>query len=62
MASVKAGSPAAQVLKPGDELVAVDGKRPPATTCATRAASIAKQIATHRGTTNGPGCRATGPA
>src|ERR671911_972708 len=28
VASVNAGSPAAAVLKPGDELVAVDGKRP----------------------------------
>ena len=36
VASVKAGSPAAAVLKPGDVLVAVDGKRRRATPCATR--------------------------
>ena len=36
VASVEAGSPAAAVLKPGDVLVAVDGKRPRGTRCATR--------------------------
>src|SRR5215203_391629 len=61
VASVKAGSPAASVLKPGDELVAVDGKRPQGETLRDQNASIAKQISTHKCTENGPGCRATAP-
>jgi regulator of sigma E protease len=61
VASVKANTPAAAVLKPGDELVAVDGKRPAGDTLRDQNASIAKQIATHRCATNGPDCRATQP-
>jgi regulator of sigma E protease len=61
VASVKAGSPAAQVLRPGDELVSIDGKRPAGDNLRDQNASIAKQIGTHKCTTNGPGCRATEP-
>jgi regulator of sigma E protease len=62
VSDVKAGSPAAAVLKPGDQLVSVDGKRPPAGEQLTdQTQAIANQIATHRCTTNGPGCKATEP-
>jgi regulator of sigma E protease len=61
VATVKAGSPAAQVLKPGDELVAVDGRRPSGDNLRDQNQSIAEQIATHKCATNGPGCRATEP-
>ena len=61
MASVKAGSPAAQVLRPGDQLVAIDGRRPTGDTLRDQNSSIAKQISTHQCTDNGPGCRATEP-
>ncbi|HKG64536.1 MAG TPA: M50 family metallopeptidase [Solirubrobacteraceae bacterium] len=61
VASVTAGSPAAQALRPGDELVSVDGKRPAGDTLREQNSSIADQIATHKCTENGPGCRATEP-
>ena len=61
VASVKADSPAAAVLKPGDEVVAVDGKRPVGETLREQNDSIAHQIATHTCAKNGPGCRATRP-
>jgi regulator of sigma E protease len=61
VASVKANTPAAAVLKPGDELVAVDGKRPAGDTLRDQNTFIAKQISTHKCATNGAGCRATEP-
>jgi regulator of sigma E protease len=62
VADIKAGSPAATVLKPGDVLVSVDGKRPAAgADLRDQNQTISNQIATHRCTTNGPGCRATEP-
>ena len=61
VASVKAGSPAAQVLRPGDELVSIDGKRPTGDNLRDQNSSIAEQIATHKCATEGPGCRATAP-
>ena len=61
VASVNAGSPAAQVLRPGDELVAIDGKRPAGDNLRAQNRSIADQIATHKCATEGPGCRATQP-
>jgi len=61
VATVKAGSPAAQVLRPGDELVAIDGRRPSGDNLREQNRSIAKQIATHTCRTNGPDCRATEP-
>jgi regulator of sigma E protease len=61
VATVKAGSPAAQVLKPGDELVAVDGRRPSGDTLREQNRSIARQIATHECAADAPGCRATEP-
>jgi regulator of sigma E protease len=61
VASVKAGSPAAEVLRPGDELVAVDGKRPQGETLRDQNTSIAEQISTHKCAENGPGCEATAP-
>ena len=55
--TIERGFPAAQVLKPGDRLVAVDGKRGGATT-------LAKQIASHHCGQRPPtkGCKATSPA
>ena len=61
VASVKAGSPAATVLKPGDVLVAVDGKPPAGDNLRDQNAAIAKQISTHKCAANGPDCRATEP-
>jgi regulator of sigma E protease len=61
VASVKAGSPAAQVLRPGDELVSIDGVKPAGDNLRDQNSAIAKQIATHKCTDNGPGCRATEP-
>ncbi len=61
VASVKAGSPAAQVLRPGDVLVSVDGKRPEGDTLRAQNTSIAEQISTHKCAANAPGCRATQP-
>src|SRR3954465_12332689 len=48
VAAVKAGSPAAQVLKPGDQLVAIDGRRPTGDTLRDQNSSIAKQISKHK--------------
>jgi regulator of sigma E protease len=61
VASVNPGSPAAAVLKPGDELVAIDGRKPSGDNLRDQNSSIAKQIATHKCETDGPGCRATEP-
>jgi len=61
VASVNPGSPAASVLKPGDELVAIDGRKPSGDNLRDQNSSIAKQIATHKCETDGPGCRATEP-
>ena len=61
VASVNPGSPAATVLKPGDELVAIDGRKPSGDNLRDQNSSIAKQIATHKCETDGPGCRATEP-
>src|SRR3954468_10836219 len=62
VSEVNAGSPAAAVLKPGDELVSVDGKKPPANVdLKAQNTAISTQIATHRCTHNGPGCHATAP-
>ena len=48
VASVNAGSPAAAVLQPGDELVAIDGRKPSGDNLRDQNSSIAKQIATHK--------------
>lgn len=59
------GSPAAQVLKHGDRLVAVDGKRPPATVKADgRNVFFANLISAHKcpGGIKRPGCLAANPA
>ena len=61
VASVNPGSPAAAVLKPGDELVAIDGRKPSGDNLRDQNSAIAKQIATHKCETDGPGCRATEP-
>src|SRR3954469_15289009 len=61
VASVKAGSPAAGVLRPGDVLVSIDGRRPAGETLREQNKSIAKQIETHACAANRPGCRATAP-
>lgn len=62
VSEVKAGSPAAAVLKPGDVLISVDGKKPPADgDLRAQNTAISSQIATHRCAKNGPGCRATQP-
>jgi len=62
VSSVKAGTPAAAVLKPGDQLVSVDGKKPPAGGDLTEQnKAISNQIASHRCAHNGPGCHATEP-
>ena len=61
VAAVNPGSPAAAVLKPGDELVAIDGRKPSGDNLRDQNSSIAKQIATHKCETDGPGCRATEP-
>jgi regulator of sigma E protease len=62
VADVKAGSPAASILKPGDVLVSVDGKAPPGgDDLGAQVQSIAGQIATHKCAENGPGCKATEP-
>jgi regulator of sigma E protease len=60
--SVNAGSPAAQILRPGDVLVAVDGRRPRGQDLGTQTQAIADQIATHK-CAGEPvdGCRATEP-
>jgi regulator of sigma E protease len=62
---IKPGSPASKVLRPGDTLVAVDGKRPgPSVQKADRNAYFAKLIAAHRcpGGVQKPGCVAATPA
>ena len=62
VSEINAGSPAAAVLEPGDVIVSVDGHRPPAgVDLRTQNEAISQQIATHRCTKNGPGCRATEP-
>jgi regulator of sigma E protease len=61
VAAVKPDAPAAAVLRPGDELVAVDGKRPAGETLREQNQSIASRIATHKCAETGPGCRATEP-
>src|SRR5690242_5147231 len=61
VSTVKAGSPAAAVLRPGDQLVSVDGKQPTGSQLPDQTRSIANQIGTHRCVTNGPGCSATTP-
>jgi regulator of sigma E protease len=61
VAAVKAGSPAAGVLRPGDVLVSIDGKRPVGDTLRKQNDSIAKQVATHKCAADAPGCRATEP-
>jgi regulator of sigma E protease len=55
--TLQKGFPAAHVLKPGERIVAVDGKRGEATT-------LAKQIASHRCAQTPPasGCKAATPA
>jgi len=54
--AIRPGSPAAQVLQPGDRLVAVDGRR-------GDFAALARQISTHRcAGEQRPGCRAETPA
>jgi regulator of sigma E protease len=62
VSKVAVGSPASKVLKPGDQLVSVDGRKPPASgDLKEQNRAISSQIATHRCTENGPGCRATEP-
>ena len=62
MSAINPGSPAAAVLKPGDQLISVDGRKPPANGDLTEQnRAISSQIAKHRCTANGPGCRATEP-
>jgi len=62
VSEVTATAPASAILKPGDVLVAVDGRRPPADgTLDDQTQAISKQIATHKCVENGPGCRATKP-
>jgi regulator of sigma E protease len=68
--SIEGGTPAASALKPGDQIVAVDGvrptnggSRPSGQDLADRADAIARQVNTHTcagGPTNG--CRAATPA
>jgi regulator of sigma E protease len=68
--SIEKGTPAASALKPGDQIVAVDGvrptnggSRPSGQDLADRADAIARQVNTHTcagGPTNG--CRAATPA
>jgi regulator of sigma E protease len=60
--AVTAGSPAAAILEPGDVIVSVDGKRPPADgDLNDQTKAISGQIATHKCAQNGPGCRAEAP-
>jgi regulator of sigma E protease len=62
VADVKAGSPAASILEPGDVLVSVDGRKPPAgDDLRAQNEMISSQIATHKCADNGPGCKATEP-
>ena len=63
VAEVSAGTPAAQVLRPGDELVSVDGRRPPAgADLPAQNQAISRQIASHRcAGTPAVGCRTTEP-
>lgn len=61
VATVKTGTPAAELLEPGDVLLAVDGKRPAGDTLREQNTSIAEQISTHKCAVNGPDCRATQP-
>jgi regulator of sigma E protease len=62
VSDVTAGAPAATILKPGDVLVSVDGKRPPADgDLNEQTKAISSQIATHKCAVSGPGCKATEP-
>jgi regulator of sigma E protease len=62
VASIEAGSPAAGVLRPGDAIVAVDGRRPPGDTFAEQQDFVVRQIGTHRcAGTPSDGCRAAQP-
>jgi len=63
VAEVNAGTPAARVLQPGDVLVSVDGRRPPAGgDLREQTQAISRQIAGHRcAGAAGVGCRATEP-
>jgi regulator of sigma E protease len=49
VAALEKGSPAAQVLRPGDVILAVDGRRPTGTTLDETAGSIARLIGASKG-------------
>jgi regulator of sigma E protease len=49
VAAVQAGTPAARVLKPGDAILAVDGRKPTGTTLDATADSIAKLVSASKG-------------
>jgi regulator of sigma E protease len=62
VSTVTAGAPAAGLLRPGDVLVAVDGRKPPADgTLTDQTQFISDRIATHKCAVNGRGCQATAP-
>jgi regulator of sigma E protease len=49
VATIEKGTPASRVLKPGDAILAVDGRKPTGTTLDATAASIAKLVAASKG-------------
>ena len=60
--SLEAGRPAAAVLKPGDTILAVDGRRPPGDTLNAQNQWVVDQIKTHRcAGTPVEGCKAAEP-
>jgi regulator of sigma E protease len=62
VAKVERGAPAASVLRPGDTIVAVDGKRPRGTTFDEQNAFVVRQIGSHRcAGTPSRGCTARTP-
>jgi regulator of sigma E protease len=50
VAAVEAGKPAAAVLKPGDQILAVDGRAPGGSDVDAQIASVGRAIAAHKGT------------
>jgi regulator of sigma E protease len=62
VAAVEPASPAAGALRPGDVIVAVDGKRPQGATLRAQQDFVVREIATHRcAGTPVEGCRAAQP-
>ena len=61
VAAVEPGSPADGKLRPGDTIVAVDGRRPTGDTLQAQSAFVVARIGAHRCAMPAPGCRPATP-